>query len=160
MVFFTEEIEKFNRAYFHNMCAALDTETGMHHFCRDTFLRTKGIVPELDKDALDCITLDLKHRYMFDTKYKVSRWGFVQIPEALIEEYAAQILDKVVLRRGPQAEEEAQRQVARKAREEEARKAREEAARKAGEEASRLAEELWNEEARLQEEVARKCHQI
>ena len=80
----------------------------MHHFCRDTVLRTKGSVPDLDKDALDRITLELTHRYMFDTKYKVGRWGIVLIPEALIDEYAARMLAKVVVRRGPQAEEEAQ----------------------------------------------------
>jgi len=108
MVFFQEEIAQFNLAYFENICNLLDTEKGMHHFCRDTVLRTKGSVPDLDKDALDRITLELTHRYMFDTKYKVGRWGIVLIPEALIDEYAARMLAKVVVRRGPQAEEEAQ----------------------------------------------------
>ena len=77
----------------------------MHLFCRATFLRTKGIVPDSDKDALYRITLELTHWYMFDTKYKVGRWGIVLIPEALIDEYAARMLAKVVVRRGPQAEE-------------------------------------------------------
>jgi hypothetical protein len=43
---------------------------------------------------------------MFDTKNKVGRWGIVLISEALIDEYAARMLANV--RRGPQAEEEAQ----------------------------------------------------
>lgn len=103
------------------------------------------------------ILLSVSGLDLFDTKYKVGRWGIVQIPEALIDEYAGRILSKVVAHRRPQAEEEAQRQAEASRRAEAFRKVNEEATRKAGEEARRLAEELWNEEARLQEEVARKA---
>jgi len=94
---------------------------------------------------------------MFDTKSKIDRWGNVQIPEALIDEYAGRILAKVVVRRPHQAEEEAQRQAEASRRAEVLRKMKEEATRKAGEDARRLAEELRIAEACLQEEVARKA---
>lgn len=70
---------QFNLAYFENICILLDTEKGMHTFSRATFLRTKGIVPDSDKDALYRITLQLMHRYMFDTKYKAGRWGIGEL---------------------------------------------------------------------------------
>jgi len=88
---------QFQLAFFENICNLLDTENGMKYYLRDTF--QKGIVPNLDKDALDRITVDLKHRYMFDTKHKISRWGMVEIPETLIYTYADRILAKVVVHR-------------------------------------------------------------
>jgi hypothetical protein len=121
----------------------------MEYYCRDTFLGTKGIIPELDKDALARITHGLRVQYMFDTKNKIGRRGCVDIPEALIDECARRIFAKVIMRRLLQTEDEARRHAARKAMEEAARKAKEEAARKAGEDARRLEEELWNGEVRL-----------
>ena len=112
----------------------------MEYYCRDTFLGTKGIIPELDKDALARITHGLRVQYMFDTKNKIGRWGCVDIPEVLIDECARRIFAKVIMRRPLQ--DEARRHAARKAKEEAARKAKEEAARKAGEDARRLEEEL------------------
>lgn len=153
-MFFKEEIIPFQLAYFENICNLLDTEKSMRHFCRDVFLRTKGIVPDLDKDALGYITLDLEHRYMFDTKYKFDRWGFVQIPRGLIDEYAGHILTKVVVCRRTKVEEEARRQAERA-----------DALRKVTPEAAREAERadaLWKvtaeaEEARRLAEAAGKA---
>lgn len=102
MVFFKEEITNFQLAYFEKTCAALDSEKEMQYYCRDVFRN--------GKDALDRITLDLTHRYMFDTKYKVPRWGLVDIPHDLIDQCAARILAKVVVLRRLQAEEETRRQ--------------------------------------------------
>ena len=99
-MFFKEEIAEFQHFYFENICALLDNRRGMDCFCRDVFLRTKGIVPDLDKDALGIIALDLEFRYMFDTKHKINRWGYMQIPRDLIGKYAGRILAKVVVRRG------------------------------------------------------------
>jgi hypothetical protein len=115
MVFFKEELRQFQRNFFVRAFSALDTEKGMKYYCRDTFLGTKGIVPELDKDALARITHGLRVQYMFETKNKIGRWGIVDVPEALIDECAGRILAKVVVRRPLQAEEEARRQAARKA---------------------------------------------
>ena len=151
MVFLKEEIRAFNYAYFENACAALDSENEMKYYCRDVF--RNGMVPELDKDAFDRIILDLAHRYMFDTKHKVPRWGLVSIPHDLIDQCAARILAKVVVFRRPQAEKEARRQAEESFRAEAAQRVNEEAARKADEEARHLAEELWNEEARRQAEA-------
>ena len=109
-MFFREEIPQFQKTYFDNICTALDTEKGMFCYCRDTFLRTNGIVPKIDKDALGIIASNLEFRYMFDTKLKCDRWGFVQVLRLLIDECAERILAKVVVRRGPQSEEEAGRE--------------------------------------------------
>jgi len=108
MLFSKEEIRGFTRAFFENTCAALDTENGMKYYLRDTF--KNGIVPNLDIDALDRITVDLKHRYMFDTKHKISRWDMVQIPETLMNTYVDRILARVVVHRPCQVEVEARRQ--------------------------------------------------
>ena len=132
-MFFKEEIPKFQIAYFENICTALDTEKGIFCFCRDTFVRTKGIIPKIDKDALGIIALDLEFRYMFDTKHKFDRWGFVQVPRGLIDEYADRILVKIVVRRRFQEEEEARRQAKAIRRPEAIRKVTAEAARKAEE---------------------------
>ena len=109
MAFFKEEIRAFNIAYFDNTCAALDSEKGMQYFCRDVF--KQGIVPDLDKEALDIITRDLTHRFMYDTSKKRSRWGLVSIPHDLLTQCAERILAKVVVRRRPkeEAEDEARR---------------------------------------------------
>ena len=103
MVFFKEEIRAFNIAYFENTCTALDSEKGMQYFCRDVF--KKGIVPDLDKEALDIITHDLTCRYMYDTSLNRLKWGPVSIPHDLLNECAEQILAKVVVKRRPPAEE-------------------------------------------------------
>ena len=102
MVFFKEEITNFQLSYFEKTCAALDSEKEMQYYCRDVFRN--------GKDALDRITLDLTHRYMFDTKYRVPRWGLVDIPHDLIDQCAARILAKVVVLHRLQAEEETRRQ--------------------------------------------------
>lgn len=84
-------------AYFEDICTSLDSEESMRDFCSDTF--EDSIVPKSDKKALELITLDLKHRYMFDAKSKVERWGLVQSPQGLIDKYADRILAKVVKKR-------------------------------------------------------------
>ena len=84
-------------AYFEDICTSLDSEEGMRDFCRDTF--EDAVVPKSHKKALGLIALDLKHRYMFDAKSKVERWGNVQSPQGLIDKYADRILAKVVKKR-------------------------------------------------------------
>ena len=81
-------------AYFEDICTSLDSEEGMRDFCRDTF--EDAVVPKSDKKALELITLDLKHRYLFDAKSKIERWGLVQSPQSLIDKYADRILAKLV----------------------------------------------------------------
>ena len=139
MVFFKEEIAAFNIAYFDKLCAALDSESEIRYYCRDTFPSRKGLVPDSDKDALELITLVPTHRYMYDTRLKRSKWGLMSTPHDLLDECADRILAKVV---GTAA----------------ARKAMEEAERKATEEATRRFEaalRLAAEEPLNQEEVAR-----
>lgn len=102
MVFFKEEIHAFNLAYFEKLYASLESENAMQYYCRDTF--RKGIVPELDEDVLKLIILDLEHRYMYDTRFKRSKWGHVSIPQNLLN-CANRILAKVVVFRRLQADE-------------------------------------------------------
>ena len=98
-MFFKEEISAFNVAYFGEMCAALESEGAMQCYCRDTFRRYRGLVPDSDKDALELIVLDLTHKYMYDTRLKRSKWGLMSIPHDLLNECADRILAKVVGRR-------------------------------------------------------------
>lgn len=102
MVFFKEEINEFNLAYFEKTCASLELENAIQYYCRDTF--RKGI-PKLDEDVLKLITLDLEHRYMYDTRLKRSKWGHVSIPRELLDDCAKRILAKVVVFRRLQADE-------------------------------------------------------
>lgn len=155
MVFYKEEINAFNIAYFEKLCAALDSENDMKNYCRDTFRVRKGLVPDSDKDALDLIVLDLTHKFMYDTSVKRSKWGLMSIPHDLLNECADRILAKL---RCPQAEEIIRAEAARKAMEETAQKSAKEAARKATEEVNRryqAALRLAGEEPLNQEEVAR-----
>lgn len=80
-------------AYFQGIYTTLDTDQGLDAYCRDTF--KDGIVPHSDKDAIDIIALDLHRRYLLDAKEKMEKWGIVQMPHALIDEYADRILAKV-----------------------------------------------------------------
>jgi len=84
---------------------------------------------------------------MFDTKYKVDRWGVVHIAEAFVDTDADRIFAKVVVHRQTQKEDAIQASMRA-----EARKVAEETVRKAGEE-----EESFNSEACLRKEVARKA---
>lgn len=100
MVFFKEEINAFNIAFFENVCAALDSENETKNYCRDTFRIRKGLVPDLDKDALQLIVLGLTHGYLYETRLKRSKWGLMSIPHDLLNECADRILAKVVGWRG------------------------------------------------------------
>jgi hypothetical protein len=84
-------------AYFETIYTTLHSEDGMDVYCRDTF--KNGIVPNSDKDARDLIALDLHHRYLFDARDKMEKWGIVQMPNGLIDEYADRILAKVASKR-------------------------------------------------------------
>jgi hypothetical protein len=132
----------------------------MAFYCRDTFLGTNGIVPQLDTDAIARITHGLRVQYMFETNKKSGRWGIVDVPEALIDECAGRIFAKVIVRRPLQTEEIIRAEAARKAMEEAAQKAREEVVRKAGEDARRLEEALWNEQVRRQATALRKVESV
>jgi hypothetical protein len=81
-------------AYFQGIYTTLDTDQGLDAYCRDTF--KNGIVPDSNKDATDIIALDLHRRYLLDAKDKMEKWGIVQMPHALIDEYADRILAKIV----------------------------------------------------------------
>ena len=94
----------FNEAYFDEMCAALESENAMQCFCRDTFRRHRGLVPDSDKEALDFIVLALTHSFMFERLNKL-KWGLMPVPVAILNECAGKILAKVVLLRRPPAEE-------------------------------------------------------
>ena len=146
MVFFKEEIAAFNVAYFGEMCAALESESAMQCYCRDTFRRHRGLVPDSDEEALKFIVLDLTHRFMYD-RLKKLKWGLMPVPVAILNECAGHILAKVVLFRRPPEEEIIRAEAARRAQYVKCAREAEEASRNA--EAEKEAEDIRKAVAKM-----------
>ena len=85
------------RKFLQDISDSLDTKDGMDTFLRTTF--KDGIVPLVYNEVVGAILGHLSYKYRLDTAENMRKYGLYPMPDDLVQDYAATMSSKVVLKR-------------------------------------------------------------